>query len=331
MSCARPHFKLSYETKRTFLHHLRRLLRECTYLPDPAARTYHHNYVLDRFRDYRPRSGKNDFWPSQKWIRDERHQVQCLHKCRQRISLLYRANGGEKAALTNVLLEAYGRIGKRKHELLKPYTQPDIPNNPDELQKPEQAIDSPILQLPEALKLLGRTQPKQHNATTHQHITKFAKYTKPVLPEKNIWGRPMPRKRIRNAKRRTYNELLKRLLPPLPQDEWDRLRGLAAGETSFPKLPLRRTRLPGLPELPVVEDGHNITRRFMQRLWGSLFVICPTMNFDAVKSKWQIAWGQTEDIKPGHLDIDKKLLYLFEPLGEMDSLGENKQGSQSER
>lgn len=40
----------------TVLHIFRALLRQCTYLPDPAARQYMHRHIVSRFRDYHPQS-----------------------------------------------------------------------------------------------------------------------------------------------------------------------------------------------------------------------------------------------------------------------------------
>ena len=299
MSAARPHFRLSYEVKRTFLHHLRHLLRECTYLPDPAARKYFHHHILERFRDYRPGDRKDSFrQPAQKWILDERDQVRCLHECRKKISFLYRAGIGDITALKRVLHNTYGRSGKRRHELLKPYLQPDVPKDSTTLQEPSKEVAFDVLDLPEALTLLGQSQSRQTIRGSTRDIVSFKKYTKPVLPATNTWGRSMPRKRVVNAKRQRYNKLLDKILPPIPEDEWIRLRGLAAGQISNDGPPPRRVRLAGLPELPSLRDRHILTTRFMRRLWANIFLQCPKMEWDAVKRKWSIVWGNVDEIRP---------------------------------
>ena len=67
----------------------------------------------------------------------------------------------------------------------------------------------------------------------------------------------------------------------------------------------------------------------MQRLWGSVFLMCPTMSYDAVKSKWQIAWGKIKDVRPMQFDASDKLRYLFDPLEleESDRLEEDNRDS----
>lgn len=50
------------------------------------------------------------------------------------------------------------------------------------------------------------------------------------IPAKNIWGRPLPRKLARSKLKKAYKEIIMRLLPPVGQGEWDVLRKLASGE-----------------------------------------------------------------------------------------------------
>ena len=314
MSKARAHFKLGQEVKIQFLHHLRHLLRECSYLPDPAAKIYFQNHVLNRFRDYRPRKHQGVFWrPAQKWILDERHQAQCLHECRKKVSFLYRAGMGDVKALTRVLYNTYGRSGKRRHQLLAPYLAPELPKDAQAEQAKPEIVDRK-LELPSAIKLLGATQAKQQEVKYARVLSKFAKYTDPVLPATNNWGREMPTNRIENAKRRRYNELLEKLLPPLPDDEWERLRKLAVGETSFPGPPSRRTRLPGLPELPPVKRRNLLTARSMRRLWQSVLVQCPRMKWDSINQKWEIVWSKLETVRPKDLIAASEQTFLFEPI-----------------
>ena len=144
----------------------------------------------------------------------------------------------------------------------------------------------------------------------------------PTIPELNSFGRPMPQKRIKNMKQKHYADLLDRLHPPLPLDEWERLRGLVSGETRAEDVPARRTavsstatptKFRGLGEkkagaksaLDLVVmygkapkkvfehfNGHAITPRFMQRLYGEIFALCPKMEYDAEEQKWKITWGR---------------------------------------
>src|SRR3954447_19308555 len=95
-------------------HLLRHLLREATYLPDPVAREYIHRHILRRFRDYyqNPLYEGHVEPPHNKRLKSVRENA------RRALSLLIRANMGQYESLQRVLFLAYGRIGRRRHELL---------------------------------------------------------------------------------------------------------------------------------------------------------------------------------------------------------------------
>ena len=128
----------------------------------------------------------------------------------------------------------------------------------------------------------------------------------PTIPEKNVWGRPMPVKRVRNLKRRWYAQTLDRIMPPLPEAEWNELRKLASGETRWEGPARRRSqseadnaghdtsrrgRVKGL-----VNSPHDITPRYMRRLWTKILAQCPTMKPHAMrKSGWEVSWGEVQD------------------------------------
>jgi hypothetical protein len=131
----------------------------------------------------------------------------------------------------------------------------------------------------------------------------------PVIAELNIWHRPMPQVRVKNMKQQHYAYLLARTLPPLPENEWTRLRDLASGRIPI-EAPISRrslqdsTRKNSDSALEVVvrygkvpknvfenRKVHALTPRFMRRLYGLVFSQCPLMEFDATKDTWTITWG----------------------------------------
>ncbi|KAK7748228.1 hypothetical protein SLS62_008779 [Diatrype stigma] len=64
-----------------------------------------------------------------------------------------------------------------------------------------------------------------------------------AIPKENSFGRPLTKKLVRNKLKRHYSSILRQLMPPLPQGEWDRLKDLANGRASGPydmKMPPRR-------------------------------------------------------------------------------------------
>ena len=299
------HYQLSIEAKFAFLRHLRHLLRETSYLPDPAARAYYHHHILRRFREYRPRT-PNPLppWPiQQKWIKDAVDEARCLRNCRYKTSVLYRAGIGDEPALMSVLSDTYGRSGRRRHELLRPYIGPDNATNVETITA-EDILQNEIpnrIQVSVAAKLLAKTQLEQRDVIGPKRLKDWRKFDKllgPVLPEKNAWGRPMPLKRVRNATRKTFNSFYEKLLPPVPQEEWERLRDLAIGIIPFQGPVQRRARLRGCPELPQVMERqiHTLSARFMRRLWAKIFAHTSYMIWNPVAGKWNIVWGNMDKI-----------------------------------
>lgn len=98
---------------------LRRLLRECSYLPDPVARAYLRPFIISRFREYHANPAKKQASP--------KRRKAALDNAKKQFRLLQRANQGELKPLEKVLSITYGRIGKRRHELLAPLLQPGTP------------------------------------------------------------------------------------------------------------------------------------------------------------------------------------------------------------
>lgn len=306
----RYYFAVDRSTRLQFRHYLRALLREVTYLPDPFARKYHHRDILRRFRKYIPTKEIDPTRPAkspQKFIRDEQHLAKCLKDCQESLSWLYRAGNGDYKALTKALWYAYGRMGKRKYLLLKPYIQPEVPKDPRELEQVLNPAPSLKLRLPKAIEAILRQQGKQSIVDIN---TK--KYLNPVLPETNIWGRSMPLKRVANAKKKLLLMLTEKILPPLPEDEFKRLQDLASGNLSCPIIPKRRRRLRGLPLLPNILANHTITPRTMQRIWARLLLFCSTIRHDPAKGNWIVTWGSANLLLPDALKPTNTELRLFE-------------------
>ncbi|KAF1992391.1 hypothetical protein K402DRAFT_298903, partial [Aulographum hederae CBS 113979] len=282
----------------------RHILRECTYLPDPAARIWTNNHVRARFR-----ASDRDFAPSlldarrEKWLEDARRAV--LY-CR-------RANDGDPKPLKRILMMTYGRIGKRKHLLLRTLQQPDRSTAPDG--------DGPFkiegknqleFRISPRFKMLQALTTSQVNNTFYV-MDKPSSYSPPHvttrIPSKNMWGRDMPRRRVKNSARKWYAGLLNFILPPLPIKEWERLEGLATGTLKWDGPVPRRSRRNALPspltardlkafvrKSPIDLGGQesktpmNITGRIMRRLWADVFSQCPKMTFDVEEGVWRVAW-----------------------------------------
>ncbi|KAK4987037.1 hypothetical protein LTR50_004902 [Elasticomyces elasticus] len=217
---------------------LRQLLRECTYLPDPAARSYLSVHVLSRFRDYHPNAVS---LPVTKARSDT-----ILSKARQSLSALKRANDGELKPLLKVLCLTYGRTGRRRRELLKPLMEvSDAPTGSSEPTPASGDVsasmvsdrtadhDTGVSRLPELNKKLRALLHSQMQQAPPEMTRINPRNLTLRIPEQNTWMRPLPRKRVANSTRDWYAAMLQRVLPPLPTKEWERLRDLATGRVTF--------------------------------------------------------------------------------------------------
>jgi hypothetical protein len=290
------------------LHLFRSLLRECTYLPDRRARSYMHNYVLWSYRTYLP---KPKAW--RKPIEFKR-QVKLLHRGRKWLSMLQRANEGYPKPLEKVLMLTYGRIGKRRRELMQKAMAPEPPQTHEEVA----AFSAPKLYVkewkpPARVDALMRSQAK-YQSYLNKTSTKVK--TKVKIPVENSWGKPMPQSRVRNMTHDWYVEQVDHLLPPLPEPEWEELRALATGDIIWHRPAKRKTRTQSdsaldsdaLTENTLLEGPnkghtfrdyingrpHEITPRLMRRLWTMVFRHVPMLSWNENREKWTVEWGNAE-------------------------------------
>ncbi|EAS34447.1 uncharacterized protein CIMG_05471 [Coccidioides immitis RS] len=279
-------------TRSTPWRHLyRSLLRECTYLPDPIASGYMHNYIRSGFRESVSEHKIRGLKPIQKLHRHRRF--------RKLLSLLHRANQGYLKSLQRVLFLSYGRIGKRRNFLMRPLLgdQKKIETYDDDWEPPS------------ALLTLVRDQSRR-KAVSELKLRRNVKVFEPPIPKTNSWGRPTPFKRRVNIRRKWHQSLMNSVLPMLPEQEWEVLQGLASGKAPWsapkrrktpashqqdtlltpefivygpPKGPTFATYLKGRP--------HNITRKFMENIWKKVCTLTPKMTWDETNDKWSITWG----------------------------------------
>ena len=303
------------------LHLFRALLRQCTYLPDPAARQYMRSHIVSRFRDYNPRSTLP--------LTNRRHKPPALlqqripvllRTARRGLIFLRRANDGHIRHLGRILSMTYGRIGKRRHELLYDLKIPDVPVDQFAVKKllepANQAVPHPSKQLMALVKSQAKRQTSHFSRSNTPRI-------EPEIPKENSWGRPMPIKRVRNYKRKWYAETLDRIMPPLPQAEWERLLMRGSGQLPW-EGPVTRRKWAGGPDdegqthlvgekvksttRGACSNPHRITHSYMRRLWAKIAANCPLMKPDlGSKSGWEVVWGDV--YKPN------KIVFTLGPAG----------------
>ncbi|PSN70852.1 hypothetical protein BS50DRAFT_268950 [Corynespora cassiicola Philippines] len=330
------------------LHLLRALLREASYLPDAAARDYARTRVLQRFRVYQPAHLSTTL--------TKRHPLSVInartrHAQKQAVkglTLLRQASQGELQCLDKVMLLTYGRLGPRKHRLLERLLVPDkdLAGEQSPLQKAYHS-DMACLAYFDAPKKISETEhrlaiwdrySRLKAALTSQvkHSVSLSRNVKRpylTMPIKNTWERPMPIKRARNTVRRWYAEVMGKLQPPLPNEEWDRLHALSTGKQRL-SLVSRRTsareldpqpadvdetaRLtslvhealtlnrPSRADMPGGKDRpHHITPSFMRRVYGRVFSYCCKLEWDDEHRKWNVVWGSAPlNKKPYRAAVD---------------------------
>ncbi|KAL8800003.1 MAG: hypothetical protein Q9182_005484 [Xanthomendoza sp. 2 TL-2023] len=330
----------------------RALLRQCTYLPDSAARKYMWSHVVQRFHAYfaRVKLGDGRTILRKRQTLDEKKLSEVLGDARKSLKYLQRANDGHIQHLRTVLDMTYGRVGKRRRLLISKLQAPDFLVDDVALAvfsaKMSQNRKTPgELPFTDELAALLKSQVKQDSDRFNKPpVREIA----PKVPSVNVWQRKFPQKRRDNFIRAWYAKTLDRLMPPLDADEWERLQGLALGTipwdgpvfrrklgTSDAKVPLDAITHVVRGDIPyrltsstdrVVDKGrhpetgstpHELTPRFMRKLWTAVFEKCPRLDWNHEWKKWDVTWGTVEKQLELVLDTKKRLpLHLFDGVDE---------------
>lgn len=291
-------------------HLLRALLRECSYLPDPIARSCMHSHIIQRYRRYTDK-------PDPEQQNDVLWQSRIRRSALQRLSLLKRANEGYSRPLERVLHMSYGRTGKRRRELLATLITPEIAADTSAV---EELIKEPVMfedgwKPPSIVVDLLKSQ-LNNPLIKELDVRPLVKALQPQIPKENSWGRPLARCRQRNIRKGWYQVALESLLPPLPEADWNTLQGLLSG--SLPWAPVKRRKKAvgawsdssssssdgGLDVRFLVEGPskgdtfrafangrpHKITRRFMRRLWQRVSCLVPRMTWNDAAKRHDFRW-----------------------------------------
>jgi hypothetical protein len=159
--------------------------------------------------------------------------------------------------MRRVLMMGFGRTGRRRRELINQLSQKKPESGAGEANKGAELAtiggtsDSPsddvfwddwLSQWDQAkLLALAKAQSAVDLPETSLPTGKFADPHK-LVPTENIWGKPLARKLARSKLRKEYKSVIKRLLPPVEDSEWELLRALATGQVE-PEydVPKRRT------------------------------------------------------------------------------------------
>ena len=158
--------------------------------------------------------------------------------------------------------------------------------------------------------------------------------------------RPTTPKREEGLRKRWLVQTMDKILPPLPEEEWNRLQDLATGVVGWEGAPKRRARVgevgkeggEGLLSVEYLKapirhahskvrkeeidqrDRHKLTPRYMQRMYAKIWELCPKARWDEELRDWVYTWGGTK-IAADKLEAKKVLqrdLSLFEGIEDLD-------------
>ena len=246
------------------LHLYRALLRESSYLPLPSCRSYIKAYITLSFRRHLPKYKKPLQTTSGNDISLPR-QLQLLHRARKFYSALKRANQGYPTPLEKVLRMTYGRAGRRRHELLHKFTI--APARTGELSKPNDNASkvqkfSAEWSPPSRWTALLNSQMAQQGFFPRSGATHRLRRFNP--PKITIWGRPLPKSRYKNLRRKWFLWNTEAMVPPLPEPEYNELHNLVSGKTKIPPFIPRRPRAQMGPEVSQSEEADDQSSMLLQ-------------------------------------------------------------------
>ncbi|TGO49192.1 hypothetical protein BOTNAR_0440g00050 [Botryotinia narcissicola] len=304
-----PHFRKQY----------RALLREATYLPDSAARTFVLDLLVKRFNPPDPRKLNPKYWGTD--------------YLRSKVDLKKLQTRSKKNATKLYLLERLLRPGEdelpQDDTALSRIIDSQISKNLDATKDVEidKANAVPKRQRREHKEMHLFLTSQQANNPMESMRGRIKKLT-PDIPLTNAWGRSFPEKRKVNMQRTWWASLLERVLPPLPEHEWNKLRDLAEGTQPIecPR-PRRKAAIPRNQNEDVKSAGermdslynkparlnadvwdestskvelhdsqasntpqHNRTRA-MRRLYGMIWSLSSKMVQDENTKEYTITWG----------------------------------------
>ncbi|KAK4129953.1 hypothetical protein BT67DRAFT_249782 [Trichocladium antarcticum] len=218
---------------RTTLHLYRHLLREASYLPR-VARPFVDRQIQERFRKHQKDEAVG-----------EQHR-QRMKQAHHELRLLRASNAGDMNRMRRVLLRSFGRVGRRRRELMAEVLQREIPSNTEELQKymaEASAIASQDRHIDwldtwdlEKLSALARSQAQQDLLNSPKPPMTSAQ-TDPTrfVPAENSWGNPFHPRVARTKEKKAWKSVADKCMPPMPKEEWQRIGSIVDGSDRDPK------------------------------------------------------------------------------------------------
>ncbi|KAI3319490.1 hypothetical protein HD806DRAFT_261449 [Xylariaceae sp. AK1471] len=282
------------------LHLYRHLLRESTYLPN-LCRPWITSHIQQRFRDCRPKNSPTRY----------------VKQAHASLRYLRSVNAGHVKRLEHICFMATGRVGKRRRILATSQLSNRPAADTTELEEsrletvlgsPPSALSPPLATATivppkhdwlenwsiDMISTLAHSQLVQQSGSWPQAMRRGLD-PQIAISEGNCFGRPFRPKQVRNKLKKHWAGVLKQLLPPLPQGEWDRLASLVQGEASAKELKIT-------PRRPVARSvQHSIPDPVSEQWNWSDHVLRPVRVTERGSSRKQKSLSGKEDQDPrGH-------------------------------
>ncbi|KAK3323108.1 hypothetical protein B0T19DRAFT_442606 [Cercophora scortea] len=196
---------------KTTRHLYRHLLRESSYLP-PIARSFIDGRITSRFRSH----ACDDLATIGPRIRNAHHGLRYLRA----------ANAGDMDRMRRVLFWTFGRLGRRRRQLLDDLIRLEHPNPPPNDRKAD------FLDTWDVNKVTAFVRSQAGASIANPARTPLTANQVDIessLPTQTVWGRPLAGPLRRTKLRKAWRLVIDKVLPPLPWTEWTLLRDLANG------------------------------------------------------------------------------------------------------
>lgn len=185
---------------------------------------------------------------------NEDKTAQRLRQAHHDLRLLRAANSGDMARMHRVLLLAFGRVGRRRRELMAELVRREIPATTEELEKyaaeasalasQGRTIDWLDTWDVEKLRTFVRSQVQAGLASPPKPgITQGQATPAKAIATENIWGRPLPAKPARTKLKKMWKTVADKCMPPLPREEWKALGDISEGAVRAEWSPAARRNL----------------------------------------------------------------------------------------
>ncbi|OJD26276.1 hypothetical protein ACJ73_02348 [Blastomyces percursus] len=304
--CQTPHWR----------HVYRALLRQSSYLPDPIARQYMSSHVRESYRGYQPRVIPNSY-------RGPNGQFYLERRARKLLSLLSRANDGYMKPLERVFMLSYGRIGRRRHVLARPFFVPSSSADKIPFRFILPPTCPPSWEPIPSLAALLKSQMENRNLSSIDATPAIREIPQ---PKKSIWDGHVSKRKVQKATEKWYDMVIKSFLPPIPDQEWNTLHGLAVGKEPW-SVPKRRKRLDTSNSGSALDAEflvfgpqkdrtfeayargrpHKITRKLITPIWERVLLATPRITQDPETKGWIVRWGIPARKPPMFPTLDPKL------------------------